>query len=60
MEAFGNVTLMNYIEVGLEVVNGKQVGTINAHWKVLQPNLRLGSRWGLVILQLSCLPFSLV
>ena len=31
MEEFDNVTLMAYREVGLVVVNGKQVGAINVH-----------------------------
>ena len=34
MEAFDNVALMNYREVGIEVINGHQFGTFNACWKI--------------------------
>ena len=57
-EAFDNVTLVNYREVGLLVVNGKQIGAINVRWKVWKPNLGLGSTMGSGHLQLSCLPFA--
>ena len=43
METFDMVMHEKYIEVGLGFDNGQQVGTINAHWEVWQPNVGLGS-----------------
>ena len=46
MEAFDIVTHKNYREVGVESVNGRQLGALNARWNVWQPNLGLGSMMG--------------
>ena len=58
MEIYGNISHMNYRGLGLEDVNGKQGGAFNAHWKVWQPNLGLGSMMGLGYSQLGYLTFS--
>ena len=60
MEAFDIATHKNYREVGLEIVNGGQIGTLNACWNVWQPNLGLGSTMRFGHFQCSCLLFSLV
>ena len=49
MVAFEIATLKNYRGVGLEFDNGKQDGTINVHWSVWQPKLRVWLMMGLVI-----------
>ena len=51
MEAFDIVIHKNYREVGLDIVNGQQLGALNAYWNVWQPNLGLGSTMGFGHLQ---------
>ena len=42
--------ITNYREVGFRFYNGKQSCTINACWRMWQPNIGFGSTMGLVVL----------
>ena len=42
METIDIELIINDREVGLEVDNGKQVGAINMHWRMWQPNIGFG------------------
>ena len=55
MELYDNVSRMNYSDLGLEDVNGKQGGAFNAHWKEWQPSLGIGSMMGFGHSHLGCL-----
>ena len=58
MEAFDIVTYKNYREVGLEIINGEQLGTFNARLNVCQANLGLDSTMGFRHFQCRCLTFA--
>ena len=58
MEVFDIVTHKNYREVGLEIINGQQLGTFNARLNVCQANLGLDSTMGFRHFQCRCLTFA--
>ena len=50
MDKINIESIKNYREVGFRVDNGPQSSTINACWRMWQPNKGFGSIMGLVIM----------
>ena len=55
-EAFDTKTCQNYGEVGLGFDNGKQVGALNARWRVWQSKIRAWITMGFSHYLVHCFP----